>query len=240
MDSMRTMIAPSAPDPSAASLTCVPAVEFFAGAYSERAAPTSPHESYGDWESACLRDAGLGDLPRVGGCSWLVPVRALEADGVVRRIVAHALEECAPGDGLDLDEVAALSGGIVLSWNDEPILRPGCCCDLATMIEWQRVIAEPPEAWYAPWCGHDQQSMEVRGVSGGAAVELRVGPWMSGTFDRTVTFPREAVQRTFAAAAADLMAFAMRIERNLSVEVPTRSRGALARRLAGLDGGDDP
>lgn len=156
-----------------------PVIELEPGDYASEERQSSPtwlSKEADDWVGA-LAHSGLQGLRSISSGSWFVLVEDFEPSHLVVVLRNYLLGIGIPGfpdsDGEveeDLGErVGALSGGYALYDDDRPMLEPTCCCDLADLSEWRRLINQGSPEWEALTIGHAILSLRVAQD----AVELR-------------------------------------------------------------------
>lgn len=87
--------------------------------------------------AGCLADAGFSDVVPIAPGSHFVLARSLEKHPLLARLIADTRNE---DDGSFLP----LSAGHALFVDGELIFEPGCCSDLGTLREWERLLVRRP------------------------------------------------------------------------------------------------
>ncbi len=220
----------------------VPVVEMEPWDSSDRAVPDvgSRWEHPDVWDAftrACLADAGLVSLTPIALASDHFSISALDDRAIAKllevQLVAKYDELRDGGTRLSNpeDTVGALDGGLALRVDGELLVEPGCCCGLATVADWERVLEHASSELGAIWTGHDFGSVEARVVSN--VIELRCrAPWLAD--ERVVTVPAEHFAIALRAARERQQAFAERLAAHVANVVVDEQRTIVAQLLAGV------
>jgi hypothetical protein len=111
---------------------------------------TEDPEGWFRYWSESLADAGIhGLIPWTRG-SWFVSIDQLRDPGLLRLLITRHHPDIATSD---LEQIGPLSGGCILSHEDNAI-QPGCCCDLGNLESWQLAATDSTDAWSMVWIGH--------------------------------------------------------------------------------------
>ncbi|MDR0194974.1 MAG: hypothetical protein LBI73_07605 [Myroides sp.] len=136
-------------------LTCVIELLPFTYATQEYKTPLgnaieSPKQWNTYWHNS-ISDSELGNLKAVREGSFLVNIEELTTENLVA-ILQKELED------IDLDkyedQIAKITGGLVVSQGEMCYLEPMCCGDLASLNEWESILTSKENIWQELWIGH--------------------------------------------------------------------------------------
>lgn len=114
------------------------------------------------YNQACYRDAGLEMIEPVEKGSWLFEIEYLSAQDlkiIFTTIFNEAVEDFnSIKEILDepIDYAPFITGGFLLRINDEIKSRPGCCCGLESISDWESAVHG---AEGEIWTGHDKDDL---------------------------------------------------------------------------------
>ena len=102
------------------------------------------------WKN-CISDKNLGRLESISKGSYLVDIRTIN-DDELSEILKSELTDV---ELLDYEEqVAGISGGIVLEENNMIYIAPSCCGDIGDIKEWENIFYSEFNKWNQLWIGH--------------------------------------------------------------------------------------
>ncbi len=219
------------------SRTLVPVIELEPYRFStqERPLPSGQEkerldQSYCNWRDA-LADSGVTGIRPICSGSWHVATKEFTDPAILRNILAVILREDDGEFPSDADSVRTLDGGMALCGaDDEVLVEPTCCCDLASISDWYAAASHRGSNWRMLWIGHPWLSVRFE------------EPWLvlsqpheSDTPEAVGwAFRPEQLDRALAAAGAELESFAGRLGDALAMLGHRGDRGPVARRLVGL------
>jgi hypothetical protein len=200
----------------------------------ERPLPTgSGREVSQEWDRYwrdALADSGIVGLTPIRPGSWHVPAASLTDPILLGKLLAAAVKDWEGPESLtDPDGKPVLDGGLALYQADEVLAEPACCVDLGNLSDWRVAAAFRGADWQMRWVGHPWLSVRHDGrwlvLSGPHESETPAARW-------AVT-PDE-LGRAVEQAAAELEAFAGRLQPAVAVLAGGKAAVLVARRLAGL------
>lgn len=149
----------------------IPVVEMEPAAFAgpSRVAPGGsfedmPHVWDAYWRNA-LTDAGIDNVEPIAPGSWYVPTTALAGSNLTTfiRVFTSGGDWGDPSTWADPDEIPGLPGGFCLMDSTFGIVvRPECCSDLGTLVNWRSAAAHRDADWSFLWVGHPERWVRYR------------------------------------------------------------------------------
>jgi len=148
------------------NISLIPVIELVPQSYANNrahfAGNSSDIEEKEAYNKACYRDAGLEMIEPVEKGSWLFEIESLSDEylKIIFRIIFNEAAENFNSIKEILDEpieyAPFISGGFLLWINNEIKSRPGCCCGLESISDWESA-ARGDEGEI--WTGHDKDDL---------------------------------------------------------------------------------
>lgn len=154
--------------PSKINIELIPVIEIAACDFNENnhvSPSTSMRNAPEEWEiynQKCYQDAGLDGLQAIEKGEWLFEFEKL-SDAHLKIILKELykktlvrFESIKEVVNDPIEYAPYISGGFLFIVDDEIKSRPGCCCGLETIREWDIKINDKPTE---VWTGHDKEDL---------------------------------------------------------------------------------
>jgi len=153
------------------NISLIPVIELEPQSYAnnrEYIGPDNSNDKFIDeWDKynkTCYRDAGLKSIIPIEKGSWLFELGKL-SEGDLKIIFSTLFKETVEHDEHEsINEILSdpieyaplISGGYILKINDKIVNKPGCCCGLETIIDWEAAANGEDGEIYT---GHDKSDL---------------------------------------------------------------------------------